>query len=326
MTQNEVSDRGARALYETLAKYLPYIDDPEITDVYLNDDGGLWTQRWGGWPLLVEERFSISAAESILRLVAGQSGQEVTTKSPRLAAELPDGTRLQGFIPPVTTRPVFVLRLHRQTNISLGDYVSQEFMTAEAANWIRAALKERRNILIAGPTGTGKTTLANAILKELEQSYDRVAILEDMRELRCPAPNTLSLRSSAAVGLRQLVQDVLRVKPDRIVVGEIRSGIVARELLNAWNTGHPGGLATIHADSAMDALRRLEHLLSEEYQVPPRHLVGRAIQEVLFIGRRSARPYLGSRVTVGWDEEADTYRTEVRRDRSPLAQSLGTDS
>jgi type IV secretion system protein VirB11 len=240
-------------------------------------------------------------------MAAGATDTEVNRHAPRLSAELPNGTRLQGFIPPVTARPVLVLRLHREVVIPLDDYVSAGFMNVAAADAIRQALRERRNIMVVGPTGSGKTTLANAMLMELASSADRIAILEDTRELRCDAPNTVRLRSSRVVSLRELVQDSLRIKPDRIVIGEIRSGAVARETLNAWNTGHPGGIATIHADSAADTLHRLEHLLSEEFAVPPRHLIGRSIDDIIFIGVSGGSARLQEHIRVGWSGSRNEY-------------------
>lgn len=307
METDLLRDRNAQALMSALRNHIPALEDPTVTDVFANDDGRLWTKRWGAPAEVQESEFPASVAEAVLRMAAGATDTEINRHSPRLSAELPNGTRLQGFIPPVTTRPVLILRLHREVVIPLCDYVSSGFMTASAAGAIRQALRERRNIVVAGPTGSGKTTLANAMLMELASSTDRIAILEDTRELRCDAPNTIRLRSSRVVSLRDLVQDSLRIKPDRIVIGEIRSGAVARETLNAWNTGHPGGIATIHADSALDTLHRLEHLLSEEFAAPPRHLIGRSIDDIIFIGVSGGSASLKDHLRVRWSESRSDY-------------------
>jgi type IV secretion system protein VirB11 len=163
-------------------------------------------------------------------------------------------------------------------------------MSAEAARLLSLAVVERRNILVAGGTSSGKTTLANALLAEIAHLNERVILIEDTRELQSPAPDTVALRTRAgSVTMADLVRSTLRLRPDRIIVGEVR-GPEALDMLKAWNTGHPGGIATVHANSAASALCRLEQLVQEAVLTVPRRLIAEAIELVVFIaGRGSAR-------------------------------------
>ena len=173
---------------------------------------------------------------------------------------------------------------------SLADYVDKGIMTAAMAEVLRQAAQSRQNLLIAGGTGSGKTTLANAILAEPAFSADRVVLIEDTAELQCAAPDRIEMltkRTEPQVTMTDLVRDTLRLRPDRIIIGEVRDGS-ALDLLKAWNTGHPGGLATIHANSAAEALTRLEDLIGEVTQRIPHRAIAQAINVVVFIERSAS--------------------------------------
>jgi type IV secretion system protein VirB11 len=163
-------------------------------------------------------------------------------------------------------------------------------MTAEQATALRDGVAARANILVAGGTSTGKTTLTNALLAEVAKSSDRVVIIEDTRELQCAAPNLVAMRTKDGVAsLSDLVRSSLRLRPDRIPIGEVR-GSEALDLLKAWGTGHPGGVGTIHAGSALGALRRLEQLIQEAVVTVPRALIAETIDLLAVLsGRGSAR-------------------------------------
>jgi type IV secretion system protein VirB11 len=161
-------------------------------------------------------------------------------------------------------------------------------MTARQADVLAAAASDRRNILISGGTGSGKTTLANAVLAEPAFAEDRVFLIEDTPELQCSAWDTVAVltrRAPVAIGVVDLVRDALRMRPDRIVVGEMRDGAAALETLKSWNTGHPGGLSTIHANSAEDALRRVEDLAMESVAAPPRRTIAQGVDLIAHISR-----------------------------------------
>jgi len=263
------------------------LQESRVVEVMANADGRVWVDRAG------EGRSCIGniephRAESAIRLVADHMGEAVGRHRPLLSGTLPyTGQRFQGQLPPVTERPVFCIRKQAEVVFTLNDYASQNIMTAGQVRCVREAIERRDNILIAGGTGSGKTTLANALLAEPAFTQDRVLIIEDTCELQCRSPDRVELLTKPtdpAVTMNDLVKCALRLRPDRIVVGEVRGG-EALALLKAWNTGHPGGLATLHANSAADALSRLEDLVGEVSRHVPRRAIARTIQLIVFVRR-----------------------------------------
>src|SRR6185312_3330727 len=194
------------------------------------------------------------------------------------------------LLPPVVLAPCFAIRKPAAKIHTLGDYVEAHILTVNEAAWLQNAVVARRNILIAGGTSSGKTTLANALLAEVAHRDERVIVIEDTRELQCAAPDCVNLRTKPGVAsLADLVRSTMRLRPDRIIVGEVR-GAEALDMLKAWNTGHPGGIATVHANSARAALYRLEQLIQECVVTVPRRLIAEAIDLIVFIeGRGTAR-------------------------------------
>ncbi|RWD42810.1 P-type conjugative transfer ATPase TrbB [Mesorhizobium sp.] len=268
-----------------------FLDDPAIVEVMLNPDGRLWIDRLAEGLADTGEQLSAADGERIIRLVAHHVGAEVHAGAPRVSAELPGtGERFEGLLPPVVTSPAFAIRKPAVAVFTLGDYVAAGIMSAAQADALRQAVVERKNILVAGGTSTGKTTLTNALLAEVARTGDRVVLIEDTRELQCAAPNLVALRTKdGIVSLSDLVRSSLRLRPDRIPIGEVR-GAEALDLLKAWSTGHPGGIGTIHAGTALGALRRLEQLIQEAVVTVPRALIAETIDVIaLLSGRGSAR-------------------------------------
>jgi type IV secretion system protein VirB11 len=181
-------------------------------------------------------------------------------------------------------------------------------MTEPTADALRAAVTQRCNILVAGGTSSGKTTLANALLAEMAHVDARVILIEDTRELQCPLPDTVALRTRPPhVSMTELVRSTMRLRPDRIVVGEVR-GPEALDMLKAWNTGHPGGIATVHANSASAALYRVEQLVQEAVITVPRQLIAEAIDIVVFIsGRGTMRRVSTIARVIGLDPDTGGY-------------------
>lgn len=266
-----------------------WLDDPSVVEVMLNPDGQLWIDRLTTGLAETGEHLTAADGERIVRLVAHHVGAEVHPGSPRVSAELPEtGERFEGLLPPVVTAPVFAIRKPAVAVFMLEDYVAGGIMTAGQADVLRQAVILRRNILVAGGTSTGKTTLANALLAEVAKTSDRVVLIEDTRELQCQAPNLVALRTKDGVAsLSDLVRSSLRLRPDRIPIGEVRGG-EALDLLKAWGTGHPGGIGTVHAGSALGALRRLEQLIQEAVVTVPRALIAETIDVIAVLSGRGA--------------------------------------
>lgn len=265
--------------------------DPEVVEVLLNPDGSLWVDRLGTGRAPTGVALPSLVAERIIRLVATHVRAEVHAGTPILSAELPEtGERFLGVLPPVVRAPSFAIRKRAVRIMNLAQYVADGILTEDQAGFLRQAVRERLNIVVAGGTSTGKTTLANALLDEIAETRDRVLILEDTLELQCRSDDHVSMRTEPGVTtMADLVRATLRLRPDRIVVGEVR-GAEALDLLKAWGTGHPGGIATVHAGSALGALTRLEQLVQEVSVTVPRTLIAEAVHVIVFIaGRGRAR-------------------------------------
>ena len=290
--QAEVISRGARMLRTALGPAIAaWLEDPSVVEVMLNPDGRLWVDRLSSGLVETQERLAPAEGEPIVRLVAHHVGAEVHPGNPRVSAELPEtGERFEGLLPPVVAAPSFAIRKPAVAVFTLEDYAAAGIMTVGQAEVLRQAVAGRRNILVAGGTSTGKTTLANALLAEVAKTSDRVVLIEDTRELQCRAANLVALRTKDGVAsLSDLVRSSLRLRPDRIPIGEVR-GAEALDLLKAWGTGHPGGIGTIHAGTAIGALRRLEQLIQEAVVTVPRALIAETIDLIAVLsGRGVAR-------------------------------------
>jgi type IV secretion system protein TrbB len=288
---DEAASRGARMLRTALGPAIAtFLQDASVAEVMLNPDGRLWIDRLRGGLEDTGERLSPADGERIVRLVAHHVGTEVHPGSPRVSAELPEtGERFEGLIPPVVAAPTFAIRKPAVALFTLDDYVAAGIMRPGQADLLRLAVQKRRNVLVAGGTSTGKTTLVNALLSEVAKTSDRVVLIEDTRELQCNAPNLVALRTKDGVAtLSDLVRSSLRLRPDRIPIGEVR-GAEALELLKAWGTGHPGGIGTIHAGSALGALRRLEQLIQEAVITVPRALIAETINVIVVLAGRGSQ-------------------------------------
>lgn len=284
-----VTDRKVAALRQAMGPVIAgALAERLVVEVMVNPDGKIWVDRIGEGRSWTGEHLAAADADRILRLLADHAGEVVTRDHPRVSATLPlTGERFQGAFMPVVSSPAFAIRKRPEVVFTLDEYVERGILSAEMAAALRAAAVGRQNLLIAGGTGSGKTTLANAILAEPAFAADRVVLIEDTAELQCVALDKVEMltkRTEPQVTMTDLVRDTLRLRPDRIVIGEVRDGS-ALDLLKAWNTGHPGGLATIHANSAAEALTRLEDLIGEVTQRVPYRAIAQAINMVVFIER-----------------------------------------
>ncbi len=305
---SDTSEERRRAMLKTAMGPViaQALGDPAVIEVMVNPDGKLWIDRLGEGRGNIGVRIHPSETERIIRLVASHVRAEVHADNPIVSAELPSGERFEGLLPPVALGPCFAIRKPATKILTITDYVRDRIMMPIQAEALRKAVRERKNILVAGGTSSGKTTLTNALLVEIADCDERVILIEDTRELQCAAKDCVALRTRAgAVSMGDLVRSTLRLRPDRIIVGEMRGG-EALDMLKAWNTGHPGGIATVHANSARSALYRIEQLVQESVSVVPRRLIADAIDMVVFIaGRGSDRRIETIAKVTGLDSQGD---------------------
>jgi type IV secretion system protein TrbB len=284
-------DEFQRRMVEKLRRELgpkicAYLEAPDIIEIMLNPDGTLWIDRLGGD---MEQVGTMTAmqAEALMGTVASTLRTTISRENPVLECELPlDGSRFEAVIPPIVSAPTFTIRRKAVKIFTLAEYVSSGIMTAPQRAAIEQAVRERKNILVVGGTTTGKTTLTNAILRYIAEASPRhrIVIIEDTAELQCTIDNHVMLRTSYNVDQLKLLKVTLRLRPDRICMGEAR-GPEALALLKMWNTGHPGGVCTIHANSAQAGLIRLEQLIAEATPAPMGALIGEAVNIIVSIAK-----------------------------------------
>nr|WP_197433197.1 MULTISPECIES: P-type conjugative transfer ATPase TrbB [Rhizobium/Agrobacterium group] len=279
--------RLVRKLQDALGDQLCVaLDDATVVEIMLNPDGKLFIERLGHG-VAPAGALSAAAAEVIIGSVAHALQSEADDERPIISGELPiGGHRFEGLLPPVVSGPSFTIRRRASRLIPLDDYVKHKIMTEAQASVLRSAISSRMNIVISGGTGSGKTTLANAVIAEIVANApdDRIVILEDTAEIQCAAENAVALHTSDTIDMARLLKSTMRLRPDRIIVGEVRDG-AALTLLKSWNTGHPGGVTTIHSNTAMSALRRLEQLTAEASQQPMQEVIGEAVDLIVSIER-----------------------------------------
>jgi type IV secretion system protein VirB11 len=303
-----IAERRLEALRHALgAQVLAALIDPDVVEILANPDGQLILDRIGSGRAPTNQTLSPEARDRVIRLIADYVGEPVLPEDPRLSGVLPEtGERFQGVLPPVSRAPAFSIRKRPSRIFTLEDYQAEGILHENQRHLIEAAATSRQNILISGGTSSGKTTLANAILALPAFTDTRTILIEDTPELQCSAWDQIGLltrRTPKPIGVVDLVRDSLRLRPDRIVVGEMRDGAAALETLKAWNTGHPGGLSTIHANSAKDALSRLEDLIGEVATSIPRRAIGQTIDLVIHIARSREGRRVEDLIEVRGEEE-----------------------
>ncbi|HGA7692137.1 TPA: P-type conjugative transfer ATPase TrbB [Salmonella enterica subsp. enterica serovar Virchow] len=275
------------------------LDDSKVIEIMLNPDGSLWCE-WLGQPMERVGTMPKAQAESLMGTVASSLRTHITAANPILECELPlDGSRFEALLPPVVSGPTFTIRKKASIVFTLANYVKSGIMTEAQCQAIKSAVRERKNILVVGGTGTGKTTLTNAIIAEIDAvtPEHRIVIIEDTRELQCSSPNVVPLRAVDHVDMTRLLKATMRLRPDRILVGEARDGS-ALALLKAWNTGHPGGAATVHANSANAGLIRMEQLVAEATAAPMQALIAEAVDLIIAIEKTATGRRIKEVVTV----------------------------
>jgi P-type conjugative transfer ATPase TrbB len=286
---SNVKERAKKKLERDMGPLLmDALNDPGTVELMLNADGRLW-QELLGQPMKCIGALRPAQGEAIIKTVAGYHGKEITRLKPIIEGELPlDGSRFAGQLPPIVQAPTFAIRKKAVAIFTLEQYVATGTMSARHCEILQNAVRKHRNILVIGGTGSGKTTLVNAIIDEMTKASpnERVCIIEDTGEIQCSAVNFVQYHTSLDVPMTTLLKVILRMRPDRILVGEVR-GAEALDLLDAWNTGHEGGAATLHANNAAAGLDRLKSLISRN-PFAPSHiepLIGEAVHLVVHITR-----------------------------------------
>lgn len=313
--REEYRERIADKIRREFAPIAQYLNDPTVVEIMLNADGSIWTDRLREGMKKTETILSRDRALLLMGSIAKLNSTNITEKEPLLKASMPDGQRFQGMIEPVVTAPVFAIRCIRACNLTLADYVPER-MSEKMAELLRGALVDKKNIIVSGGTGSGKTTLTTALLRELANlcPEDRIAIMEDTREISIEAKNVIFELANKDVSMCDLLAANLRMRPDRIILGETR-GAEALDLLKSWNTGHPGGICTLHANSAMSALARFETLILEaqNLSIPYiRSLISDAVNLVVHIQRdRKKGPIVQEIIEVNGMDIEGNYKTKI---------------
>ncbi len=294
-TREEQARRLAESMRRQLGSFCTVLAESGVVELMLNADGAVWVDRLGRG-MSVVGRMQPASAESFIGTVASTLRSTVTRENPILECELPveapfDGARFEALIPPIVPAPVFSIRRKASAVFTLDAYERQGIMSGGQRAAIEAAAARRHNILVVGGTGTGKTTLTNAIIDHMTQAapQHRLVLIEDTSELQCAAPNAVSMRATDTVDMQRLLKATMRLRPDRIIVGEVRGG-EALSLLKAWNTGHPGGVCTVHANNARAGLQRIEQLIAEVSQTPMRPLIAEAVNLIVSIVKTDHAP------------------------------------
>ena len=279
---------GFQQLDGLLGPVLPLLSQRDVIEISVNPDGTGFVERFGSGKAR-EFALAGNVVQAIIQFCATAAGTTVTQSSPIFSGTIP-GTRcrIEGLLRPVVAAPSMSIRRATESVKSIEDFTSTEDQRAR----LRAALRDRENIVISGGTGSGKTSFANALLKELGEIEpdSRIILIEDTAELRAPHENTTALLTSDQVDQRRLLVSTLRLAPDRIMLGECRDGAAALTLLKTWNTGHPGGITTVHANSACEAVSRLAALCSEVSLTDQTPMIRQTVGLIVQIERHSSAP------------------------------------
>ncbi len=290
---------------KALGSYGDILDDPSVVELSANQNGAVYVERLGQNPEHLGHLDAV-ARERIIRFCATESGIPVTEDSPIVSAKMPQtGYRFEGVKPPASEAPLFSIRFHASRVLKMADYVGQEVVSQPQADFLLDAVRSHKNIIVAGGTASGKTTFLNMLIGELDSAEhdERLVIIEDTPEIQTQTKNAVFLKTTKTIDMTRLLASSLRLRPDRIIVGEVRDG-AALALIKAWNTGHPGGLTSVHANSALAALSRIDLLIREASAMPLPEVIGLGVDVVVFIKKEKHGRKVKEIITVkGYENE-----------------------
>lgn len=285
LLKKESEDRLINLLRYSLGEIVPYLEDKDVIEVMLNPDGKLWIDTLSKGMLNTGLNIKAHDALRVIQTVATHVDKIVDIKNPIISAELPEsGSRFEGIIPPIVINPTFTIRKKGLKIFTLDDYISRGTLTERQKEIILEGVKKKLNFLIVGGTSTGKTTFTNAIINEISKTDDRLVIIEDTQEIQSASPNTVFLRTSEFITIRDCLKSTMRLRPDRIIVGEIRDE-AGLDLITAWNSGHSGGASTIHAGSIKGGLKQLERYIQRVSVNKQQDLIADTVNIVIVLKR-----------------------------------------
>lgn len=288
----------------------PYLIDDDVCEIMVNDDSKVWVDTFSKGLIYTGKILTNDIVSNIIVQIANHSHKICNKDSPLLEAEILN-MRFQGFLSPdIVKNSSFCIRKHAKKIFNLDDYVQNKTMTKYQKEIIIQAIYNRKNIIVAGGTGSGKTTLVNALLFEIAKLNNRIIIIEDTKELKCDAENKLALISTKTTSMEDLLRATLRSRPDRIIVGEVR-GSEAFTLINAWSTGHKGGISTVHSNSAFHTLTRIETLVGFGTDKVQPSIIVDAIDVIIYIKKTpTGRVIEEIRKVITYDKKKEEYITE----------------
>lgn len=316
MTQQKNEEKSYDIVMDTLIHYmekiLPLLRKADIYEVYANPDGRIYTLSNKTGKAMTDIVLTPEEREAIIKHVAAVDTRIINEKNPEVDAKIPANRafsmcRFHGDFPPVVEAPVFNIRKHSTTIYTLEDYLNQGTMTQEQYEIILNAIHSHKNIIVAGGTGSGKTTLINAVLAEIATSDDRIISIEDTNELQCKAKDYVALVASGEVTMSRCVKSTLRMTPRRIVVGEVR-GEEALDLFTAWSTGHKGGCCTVHSNDAAQTLIRLVDMTSRVAVNPQPRTIANAIDVIIYIRNLNNKRWIEDIISIDdYDDVAKQF-------------------
>ncbi|MDR1045347.1 MAG: P-type conjugative transfer ATPase TrbB [Candidatus Adiutrix sp.] len=321
---DEVRNADRNSLLESISLNLgdfvvEALQDPEVIEILLNPDGKLWIERFGR-PMKPAGFITPYQADLALSFIASALKTCATPETPIIEGELPlDGSRFEGLMPPIVAAPSFAIRKKASKIFTFEDYQNAGNLTPEGKEVLEAAVVKHKNILVVGGTGSGKTTFVNAIIDAIARltPHDRLVIIEDTSELQSNSENRIELHATDFVDMQRLLRATMRLRPDRILVGEVRD-VSALALIKAWNTGHDGGVATVHANSAREGLVRIEQLIAEGNFAPIKEVLADAVHLVVFMKKFEGFRRVAEIAEVGFSAESRDYTFDYRYRYAPV--------